>query len=254
MNNKQVKFFQTKKKELIRYKLVRGRKPIAIIFFHGFMSDLTGKKIKLLSKFCSKQNVPFLTFEYSGHGKSSGTITNYGIKDWIEQSKEIIESTIKTKNIILIGSSMGAWIAASLIQKIRKNIKGFIGIASAPDFTKKIMWERFSEKTKSMINKGIIYNLPSSYGNFYPISKKLILSGNNSLILHKKIKCNFPIRLFHGLNDKSVGKEFSIQLLKTFLSKDKIIFLQKNGDHSLSSKEDFKKITGELIKLIKYAI
>ena len=254
MNNKQIKFFQTKKKELIRYKLVRGKKPITVIFFHGFMSDLTGKKIKVLSKSCARQNVSFLTFEYSGHGKSSGHLTNYGIKDWIEQSKEIIESTIKTKNIILIGSSMGAWISASLIQKIKKNIMGFIGIASAPDFTKKIMWNGFSTKIKSLINKGAIYNLPSSYGNFYPISRKLIVSGNNSLILGKKIKCNFPIRLFHGLNDKSVGAEFSIQLLKTFLSKDKIIFLQKNGDHSLSSKEDLTKISGELIKLVKYAI
>ena len=254
MNKSQIKFFPTKKEELLRYKLIEGRKPVTIVFLHGFMSDLTGKKVKILSKVSSKENVSFLALEYSGHGKSSGVLADYGIKDWVEQSKELIEKVSKNKNVILIGSSMGAWIGISLIEKLKKNIKGFIGIASAPDFTKEIMWNGFSKKIKSIISSGKIYYLPSAYGNFYPISKKLIESGNKSLILKKKIKCSFPIRLFHGLNDKTVGVDFSIRLAKTLLSKDIILFFQKNADHSLSRKEDLKKISNELIKLIKNTI
>ena len=107
MNKSQIKFFPTKKGELLRYKLVEGRKPVTIVFLHGFMSDLTGKKVKILSKVSSKENVSFLALEYSGHGKSSGVLTDYGIKDWVEQSQELIEKVSKNKNVILIGSSMG---------------------------------------------------------------------------------------------------------------------------------------------------
>ena len=116
------------------------------------------------------------------------------------------------------------------------------------------MWNGFSKKIKSIIRSGKIYYLPSSYGNFYPICKKLIESGNKSLVLKKKIKCNFPIRLFHGLNDKIISADFSISLAKTLLSKDITLFFQKDADHSLSRKEDLKKISNELIRLIKNTI
>ena len=251
MNKTKIKFFLTKNKEQIRYKLISGNKPVTIIFLHGFMSDLTGKKIKSLGKISAKENVSFFTFEYTGHGKSSGMISNYGIEDWINQSKEIIEKIEKTKNIILIGSSMGAWIASCLIGKMKKKIKGFVGIAAAPDFTKDIMWKNFSKKIKSTISNGNIYYLPNSYNSFYPISKKLIDSGKSNLILTKKIICDFPVRLFHGLKDETVPASFAIRLSKTLQSKDTIIFFQKNGDHSLSERNDLKKIQKELIELIQ---
>jgi len=246
-----IKFFLSKNKEQIRYKLIQGKKPLTIVFLHGFMSDLKGKKIQVLAKLCAKQKVSFLAFEYSGHGKSSGQLSDYGIGDWIEQSKEIIEKITKNKKIILVGSSMGAWIAIALISKLKKNIKAFVGIASAPDFTKEIMWRGFSKKVRLLINSGKIHYMPSSYGSSYPISKKLILDGNKNLVLKRKIICNFPIRLFHGLKDKVVDVSFSIQLSKTLLSKDIVVNLQKHGDHSLSRKEDLKKIKNELANLIK---
>jgi hypothetical protein len=146
---------------------------------------------------------------------------------------------------------MGAWIAIALISKLKKNIKAFVGIASAPDFTKEIMWRGFSKKVRLLINSGKIHYMPSSYGSSYPISKKLILDGNKNLVLKRKIICNFPIRLFHGLKDKVVDVSFSIQLSKTLLSKDIVVNLQKHGDHSLSHKEDLKKIKNELANLIK---
>lgn len=249
-----IKFFLNKNKEKIRYKLIQGEKPLTIVFLHGFMSDLMGKKIKALTKFCGKQKVSFLVFEYTGHGKSSGQLSNYGIGDWIEQSKEIIEKITKNKRIILVGSSMGAWIGIALISKLKKNIKAFVGIASAPDFTKEIMWRGFSKKIRLLISSGKIHYMPSSYGSSYPISKKLIIDGNKNLVLNRKIICNFPIRLFHGLKDKVVNVSFPIQLSKMLLSKDIMVNLQKHGDHSLSSKEDLKKMKNELAKLIKNSI
>jgi hypothetical protein len=113
------------------------------------------------------------------------------------------------------------------------------------------MWKNFSKKTKSMIKSGKTYYMPSSYGNPYPISKKLIFDRSKYLVLNKKIKCNFPVRLFHGLKDTVVDVNFSIRLTKTLLSNDTIITFQKNGDHSLSQTEDLKKIKNQLTNLIK---
>jgi len=246
-----IKFFSSKNKEQIRYKLIQGKKPVTIIFLHGFMSDLTGKKIQVLSKLSKKQEVSFLALEYSGHGKSSGQLINYGISDWIAQSKEVIEKITKTKKVILVGSSMGAWIGIGLVPSLMKTIKGFVGIASAPDFTKEIMWKKFSKRTRSIIRDGKIHYMSSSYGNSYPISKKLIFDGAKNLVLNKRIKCNFPIRLFHGLKDKVVDASFSIRLTKVLLSKDTIVTFQKYGDHSLSQTDDLKKIKKQLTNLIK---
>ena len=254
MNKLQTKFFLTKKKEKIRYQFINGKKPLAVVFLHGLMSDLTGTKVKKFKDVCKQSDISFLAFEYTGHGKSSGTFTDFGIADWISQSKEIIEKVIKVKKIIIIGSSMGSWIGSCLIKKLKKKIVGFVGIASAPDFTKEIMWKNFSRKIKNLIRSGQIYKMPSSYDNFYPISLKLIKSDNQSLILNKKINCNFPIRLFHGLKDGTVDKKFSIKLAKVLISKDTQIFFQNKGDHSLSTKEDLDLITNQLLRLFKYIL
>src|SRR6056300_1369447 len=247
MNKLQTKFFLTKKKEKIRYQFNKGKNPLAVVFLHGLMSDLTGAKVKKIRQICKQSNISFLAFEYTGHGKSSGAFTDCGIADWIIQSKEIIEKIIKTKKIIIIGSSMGSY----LIKKVKKKIVGFIGIASAPDFTKEIMWKNFSVKVKKLIRTGQIYKMPSNYNNFYPITSKLIESGNQSLILNKKIQSNFPIRLFHGLKDKTVNEKFSIKLAKVLISKDTQIFFQSDGDHSLSTKQDLSLIATQLLRLFK---
>ena len=116
------------------------------------------------------------------------------------------------------------------------------------------MWKNFSRKIKNLIRSGQIYQMPSSYDNFYPISLKLIESGNQSLILHKTINCNFPIRLFHGLKDNTVNKKFSIKLAKVLISKDTQIFFQNKGDHSLSTKKDLGLIANQLLRLFKYIL
>ena len=150
---------------------------------------------------------------------------------------------------IMLGDE--SYAGSSSFLKLKKTVKGFVGIASAPDFTKEIMWKNFSKKTKSIIKSGKIYFMPSSYGNPYPISKRLIFDRSKHLVLNKKIKCNFPVRLFHGLKDTVVDVNFSIRLTKTLLSNDTIITFQKNGDHSLSQTEDLKKIKNQLTNLIK---
>lgn len=248
MKNKK-NYFYTLKKQSLYYTEVSNKSKIAVFFLHGLMSDVTGKKVKYLKSLCRKNNINFLAFDYSGHGKSSGVFEYQGIDDWVRESLEVYESKLKYKKIVLIGSSCGAWIAARLIWKI-KNIIGFIGIASAPDFTKHLMWDTFPNKAKKIIKSGKIYKLKNKYDSFYPIGKSLIEGGNKHLILNKKINCNFPLRLFHGLKDDVVPIKYSYFLSKTLVSKDSYIMLQNNGDHSLSSKDDLKRIGRTLMEII----
>jgi pimeloyl-ACP methyl ester carboxylesterase len=114
------------------------------------MSDIKSKKAKHLKKFVNKNRINLLLFEYSGHGKSSGKFTDFSIKNWVEDSRAIIKKLIKKNKIILIGSSMGAWIGIMLIKYFYKKIKGFVGIAAAPDFTEELIWKKLSiiEKKK----------------------------------------------------------------------------------------------------------
>ena len=246
MNYKRSKYFKTTKKRKIKYLFVKKKSPIVVVFFHGFMSDMIGSKPTSIQKFCKKNQLNFLKFEYSGHGKSSGKFTEGNISKWTNDAKQLIKSKIKKNNILFfIGSSMGSWIALNLFSTFKKQIKGFIGIASAPEFLEELMWKKFNNKIKKEILTKKIYYL--NYGNFiYPLTKQLIFNGKKNKIFNKKINLNIAVTLFHGLKDDVVPLVFSKKILKIFkISKKKLIKV-KNGDHSLSRKSDLKKICKEL--------
>tara|TARA_Y100000590_G_scaffold399794_1_gene483379 strand:+ start:205 stop:975 length:771 start_codon:yes stop_codon:yes gene_type:complete len=251
MNYKRTKYFTTSNKKKIKYLFIKKKSQITIVFFHGFMSDMIGAKPTSIQKFCRTRKLNFLKFEYSGHGRSSGKFIEGNISKWTNEAKQLIKSkTKKDKNLIFIGSSMGSWIALNLFPFFKKKIKGFIGIASAPEFLEELMWKKFSKKIKKTIMNKKIYYL--DHGGFtYPLTKQLILNGRKNKIFNKKINTKTPIILFHGLNDKVVPIIFSRKILKIFKkSKQKLIRI-KNGDHSLSRKTDLKKICNELDQMTK---
>ena len=147
MSYKRSKYFITRSNKKIKYLLIKKNSQITVVFFHGFMSDMIGAKPKAIQKFCRKNKLNFLKFEYSGHGKSSGEFTKGNISKWTNESKELINSKIKkNKKLIFIGSSMGSWIALNLFSIYKKKLKGFIGIASAPEFLENLMWKKFNKK------------------------------------------------------------------------------------------------------------
>ncbi len=242
MNNLKQNFFRTKNNQKIHYKFINNKSLITIIFLHGLMSDIKSKKAKFLKKFVNKNKINLLLFEYSGHGKSSGQFTDFSIKNWIEDSRLIVKNLIKKGKIILIGSSMGAWIGIVLIKYFHQRIKGFIGIAPAPDFTEELIWKKLNIFEKNNIRKNKIYKLKSSHNNFYPITKKFIFDGKKILILNKKIKCNFKVELLHGIRDSSVPWAYSINLTKTLIAKKLKLTIIDDGDHSLSRVQDLKKL------------
>ena len=242
MNNPKQNFFLTKNNQKIHYKFINNKSLTTIIFLHGLMSNIQSKKAKHLKKFVNKNKINLLLFEYSGHGKSSGKFTDFSIKNWVNDSRSIIKKLIKKNKIVLVGSSMGAWIGVILIKYFYKRIKGYVGIASAPDFTEELIWKKLNISEKNNIKKNRIYKLKSNHNNFYPITKKFIIDGKKNLILNKKIKCNFPVELLHGINDSSVPWFYSLKLLKTLISKKINLTIINDGDHSLSRTQDLKKL------------
>jgi pimeloyl-ACP methyl ester carboxylesterase len=242
MNNPKQNFFLTKNNQKIHYKFINNKSLTTIIFLHGLMSDIKSKKAKHLKNFVNKNKINLLLFEYSGHGKSSGKFTDFSIKNWVEDSRSIIKKLIKKNKIVLIGSSMGAWIAVILIKYFYKRVKGFVAISPAPDFTEELIWKKLNDVEKSKIKKDKIYKLKSSHNNFYPITKKFIFDGKKNLVLKKKILCNFPVELLHSIKDSSVSWIYSIKLIKTLISKKLSLTIVDDGDHSLSRAQDLKKL------------
>ena len=249
MTYKRSKYFTTLSKKKIKYLYIKANSQITVVFFHGFMSDMVGKKPTAIQKFCKKNKLNFIKFEYSGHGKSTGKFIEGNISKWTNEAKQLIRSKVKkNKKLIFIGSSMGSWIALNLIQFFRSQIKGFIGIASAPDFLENLMWKKFSKKIKKIIITKKIYYL--DYGGFtYPLTKQLIFDGRKNKLLNKKIKTKIPVVLFHGTKDDVVPLNISKKVLKIFIKAEKKLIKIKNGDHSLSRKNVLIKICNDLIRI-----
>ena len=243
------KYLKISKSIKIRYLKNNFKKNPYVVFLHGFMSDLEGEKPKKLKKFCDKKRIGFLGIEYSGHGKSTGKFTSGNISKWNHQVKFTIKKIIKKNNFILVGSSMGSWISTKQFEYYKKQIKGFIGIGSAPEFLEKVMWKKFSKKMKKETMKNGVYNL--KHGGFeYPITYQLIKDGRKNKVLNKKIYTKIPITLFHGSKDEAVSAVYSKKLIKIFKSAQKKVLIIKGGDHSLFNVKYQKKIINELQNII----
>ena len=236
------------KSKRIRYLKLSQKNTSYIVFLHGFMSNLEGKKPKTFLDFAKKNKLGFLALEYSGHGKSSGKFVNGNISKWTKETSQLIKKVVKKNKIILVGSSMGAWISLNQFKFFKEQIIGFLGIGSAPEFLEGLMWKKFSKKMKKEIKKNGIINL--KHGDYeYPISLQLIKDGKKNKVLNKKIYQKLNVTMVHGDKDKSVPVSYSRKVLKIFKKSKKKLVIVKNGDHSLSSSKWLKILKKEL-KLI----
>ncbi len=241
-------YYKLSKAKKIRYLKLYQKNCDYIVFLHGFMSDLNGKKPRSFLKFAKKNKLGFLALEYSGHGKSSGKFTKGNISKWTKETSILIKKIVKTNKIIFIGSSMGAWIALNQFKIFKKQIKGFLGIGSAPEFLENLMWKKFSKKMKAETIKNRIYNL--KHGDYiYPITLQLIKDGRKNKVVNKKINYKINITMVHGQKDEVVPVSYSKKVLKIFKNSRKKLVIIKNGDHSLSSPKHLVMLKKEL-KLI----
>ena len=244
------KFYYLKlsKSKKIRYLKHIQKDSDYIVFLHGFMSDLEGKKPKVFLNFAKKNKLGFIALEYSGHGKSTGKFTKGNISKWTRETYLLLKKTVKKNKIFFIGSSMGAWISLNQFKFFKNQIKGFLGIGSAPEFLENLMWKKFTKKMKAETIKKGIYHL--KHGNYtYPITLQLLSDGRKNRVFNKKIRSKIKVTMVHGQKDEVVPVSYSKKILKIFTNAKKKLVIVKNGDHSLSSDKGLKLLKKE-IKLI----
>ena len=209
-----------------------GREP-TVVFLPGFGSDMTGEKAIALAAFCAERGQAMLRFDYSGHGTSGGRFEDGAIGRWTDDALAIIDR-MTTGPLLLVGSSMGGWIALLVALARSPRVVGLIGIAAAPDFTEVLMWQSMSFEQRATIMRDGILREPSKYGEPYRITRALIEDGRNHLLLGRPIALNCPIRLLHGQCDPDVPWEISLRIAEQVTSEDVRVILVKDGDHRLS--------------------
>ena len=237
------KILHTRHKRKIAYKHYKGKSKIGFLFFAGFNSDMMGTKAIKLYNWCKKNKYQCTLFDYSGHGKSSEKFIDSSITEWIEDSNEVLNKVTSAPQI-LIGSSMGGWIAIKIGLLNPKKTKGIITIAAAPDFTKSLWENELSLKQKKDIIKNGFITIPSEYDNEgYIITKKNIDAGNKNLILTAKtLEIKHPLRLIHGDKDEAVSWKESLKIFNKCKSLNAELIIIKNGDHRLSNNKQLEKI------------
>lgn len=208
-----------------------------IVFLPGFRSDMTGDKATGLAAFAAERGHAMLRFDYSGHGASDGDFLEGTIGRWAADALVAIDQ-LTSGGLILVGSSMGGWIALLTAIARPDRVKALVGIAAAPDFTQRLMWETMAPAERERLTRDGVLYIPSQYGDPTPITLGLIEDGRHRLVLDKPIPFAGPVRLLHGQADPDVPWELALRIAEKVESDDVQITLVKDGDHRLSRPSD----------------
>lgn len=235
----------------LSYRRNAGSKPVEIVFMHGTLSDKNASKSLFLEDFCRKNEIGFTAFDFIGHGESSGKYTDGTIGIWRDNALEIIDR-LTTGKLILVGSSMGGWIALLAAEARPDRVSAVVGMAAAPDFTTDL-WKSFSkEQKKDIREKGVIYTPngwteegdPWTLALFKDAKKHLLLKGKDSL----NIRC--PITLLHGGKDDCVPVKTAFGIMECAKSENVKIVVLKNSGHRLSEPHELSVLEKELLALL----
>jgi pimeloyl-ACP methyl ester carboxylesterase len=220
----------------LAWEKLEGRGP-TIVFLPGFRSDMTGDKATGLATFAAARGQAILRFDYSGHGASDGDFLDGTIGVWAADALAAIDR-LTTGNLVLVGSSMGGWIALLTAIVRPDRVRALVGIAAAPDFTQRLMWDSMAPAERLKLIQDGVLHIPSQYGDPTPITRRLIDDGRNHLVLEHPIPFTGQVRLLHGQADPDVPWEFSLRIAERVVSEDVRIALVKDGDHRLSRPRD----------------
>jgi pimeloyl-ACP methyl ester carboxylesterase len=227
----------------LAYALLDGRGPV-VVFCPGFASDMGGTKAMRLWAWCGALGVAMLRFDYSGHGASGGRFVDGCIGDWAADAAHVIEVAAPGREIVLVGSSMGGWIALLLARRLGARVKGLVLVAPAPDFTERLIKPALSaEALAALRTQGAIYP-PSAYGEPVPITWRLLEDGARHLLLDGKIALDCPVRILHGFEDADVPWRHSLLLVEALEVADLRATFVKGGDHRLSREADLQALEG----------
>lgn len=210
----------------------------SVLFLPGFRSDMQGAKAQAVKAYCAQHGLSFTSLDYYAHGQSEGDFLTFTISKALQDIEELL-SLLPDGPHIVIGSSMGGCLMVQLALSHPEKVAGLIGIAAAPDFTEKLMFERFSTEQRAEFEAEDVVYLPSEYSlEGYAITGHLIRDGRDYLVLDDAINIDKPVHLLHGMVDADVPYQFSTKLAEQLLSSQVITSLVKDGDHRLSRPQD----------------
>ena len=239
-------YLETPQARRIAYCRHRGKGP-GVVFLGGFKSDMEGTKALHLDAWARGRGQAFLRFDYSGHGASGGRFEDGSISDWVEDALAVIEAATEGP-LILVGSSMGGWIALRIAQAMPERLAGLIGIAAAPDFTAR-MWAEFSSGEQARLLETGQVALPSDYGEPYVITRRLIEDGRQNFVLDKPLALPCPVRLLQGMADADVPWSDATRLIDHVGAEDARLTLVKAADHRFSSPDCLALIEAAVAEL-----
>ena len=220
----------------LAYHKSEGQEP-GIVFLGGFMSDMSGTKAVWLENWARAQGRAFLRFDYSGHGESSGAFADGCIGDWAEDAFAAI-SKLTHGPQILVGSSMGGWIALLMARRMPARVAGLVGIAAAPDFTEESMWPGLSDDQRREIMETGQTLLANDYDDTpYTLTRRLFEDGRDQLVLRAPLSLPFPVRLLQGTRDEAVATSVPLRLMDHAHCPDLRLTLVKGADHRFSTPE-----------------
>ena len=225
---------------VIAYHHNSGHAP-GVLFCGGFRSDMNGGKATSLSAFCHNRGQQYTRFDYRGHGQSSGVFADSTVGDWLNDAVTILDS-VTTGPQIVVGSSMGGWIAF-LLARIRPNrIAAIVTIAPAVDMTQRAL-ANLPNEAKRQLEENSVWMRPSEYEpDGYPITQKLLDEGAIHILLNDPIPFEGPVRILHGMQDDVVPWSLSLDILDALVSKDVEITFVKDGDHRMSEPDGIKRL------------
>lgn len=219
-----------------------------LFWLGGFRSDMVGTKAAFLDEWAAANGRACTRFDYSGHGESSGAFEDGTIGRWLEDALAVFDAFARGPQVV-VGSSMGGWLALLLANALKQrgggaaSIAGMVLIAPAVDFTEELMWKRFPKAVKQQIEREGLWQRPSLYSEEpYPITRALIEEGRSHLLLGGMIETGCPVRILQGVQDPDVPWQHAQELVARIARDDVVLTLVKDGDHRLSRPEDLERL------------
>lgn len=218
-------------------------KPPHMLWLGGFASDMDGSKALALEQWARSAGAGYTRFDYFGHGRSEGRFEDGSISRWAADAQEVIAAG-PDGPLLLVGSSMGGWIALLTALAQPQRVAGMVLIAPAPDFTEVLMWDQFPGEIRTEIETEGRWLRPTEYDPApQPITKKLIEDGRRNLLLNGPVEISCPVRILHGLNDADVPWAHGYKTAEALTGSDVTLTLVKGGDHRLSTPSHLKLVT-----------
>jgi pimeloyl-ACP methyl ester carboxylesterase len=236
----------------IAVRLRQGDSP-GLMWLGGFKSDMGGTKAMALDRWAEEHRRAYVRFDYSGHGESGGAFTDGTIGRWLEESLAVFDACCRGPQV-LVGSSMGGWLALLLVREVRRRaasaasaapspLAGLVLMAPAVDFTEELMWKRFPDAVKRELETAGVWTRPSQYSEEpYLITRGLIEEGRRHLLLGGLIETGCPVRILQGVTDPDVPWRHAVELVSRLAHDDVVLSLVKDGDHRLSRPEDIERL------------